>query len=101
MTFKSCFVKSGKVPYPFSKLKIIKDKSSHGKSWLFHIDETCVLKGCLFPGGYRLCGIKEKLSPTDLFFIENRNILKFHHGLLAAIIPQNPNHGLNKCELIF
>ena len=101
MTFKSCFVKSGKVPYPFSKLKIIKDKSSHGKSWLFHIDETCLLKGCLFPGGYRLCGIKEKLSPTDLFFIENRNILKFHHGLLAAIIPQNPNHGLNKCELIF
>ena len=60
-TTKSCYDKSEEVDnkdfilsYPFSKLKIERDLSSHGKSWLFHYDEKCILKGYLFPSGYRL-----------------------------------------------
>ena len=75
--------------------------SSHGKSWLFHYDEKCVLKGYLFPSGYRLYGKRIELSYSDIFLIENRNILKFRYGLLGAIIPCSPVVGINNCQLIF
>ena len=92
MTIASSYDKTNEVdnkdfilPYPFSKLKTKRDLSSHGKSWLFHFDKTCQLKGCLLPPGYRLYGNGNEFSHCDLFLIENRNIIKFHHGLLAAI----------------
>ena len=81
-------------------MKIKRDLSSHGKSWLFHFDETCLLKGYLFPSGYRLYTNGSELSLSDMFLIENRNILKFHYGLLGAIIPCSPIVGINSCKLV-
>ena len=107
MTITSNYDKTNEVdnknfilPYPFSKLKIKRDLSSHGKSWLFHFDETCLLKGYLFPSGYRLYRNGTELSHSDMFLIENRNILKFHYGLLGAIIPCSPIVGINSCKLV-
>ena len=107
MTIASCYDKTNEVenndfilPYPFSKLKIKRDLSSHGKSWLFHFDETCILKGRFFPSGYRLYGNRHELSHSDLFLIENRNVLKFHYGLLSAIISYSPIVGINNCKLV-
>lgn len=107
MTTGSCYDKTNEVdnkdfilPYPFSKLKIERDLSSHGKSWLFHYDEICILKGYLFPYGYRLYGNKTDLTKSDMFLIENRNILKFHYGLLGAIVPFSPIVGINNCQIV-
>ena len=53
-----------------------------------------------FPSGYRLYGNGIELSHSDMFLIENRNILKFHYGLLGAIIPCSPIVGINSCKLV-
>ena len=88
------------LPYPFSKLDIERDLSSHGKRWLFHFNEKCQLKRCLFPPGYKLYGNENEFSHCDLFLIENRNIIKFYHDVLAAIIHFHPIVGINKCKLV-
>ena len=39
---------------PFSSLDIIMSKGSSGKCWVFHLNPLGIMKGFLFPGGYRM-----------------------------------------------
>ena len=86
---------------PFSSLDIIMSKGSSGKYWVFHLNPQGIIKGFLFPGGYRIMRVRPTNNHAGEFFIENRNFLKSSYGLLAAIIPNKAEVvKIHKCELI-
>ena len=55
------------IPYPFNLLKVIKTKGSSGKCWMFHKNKEGKFTGYIFPGGYRIIGMKSLLSISGEF----------------------------------
>ena len=46
-----------------------------------------IMKGCLFPGGYRLYGLKVKSHLLEgVFFMECRNFKKNDRRVLSAMV---------------
>ena len=88
---KKSFIES--LPYPFSLLDLQEAKSSTGKCWLFHMSSKGVMQGYLFPGGYRLYGLKEDVHNNGAFFIECRNNQKNNIGVLSAMINKTDTVG--------
>ena len=83
--FHDCFIDN--LPYPFSSLDLRAVKSSSGQCWIFHMSNLGEMKGCKFPSGYRLFGLKEDNYQGGTFFMECRNFKKNVRCMVSAMIP--------------
>ena len=95
--FQKSFLDS--LPFPFSLLDLRKASSCTGKCWLFHMSDLGFFQGYLFPGGYRLYGLKKNESNVGTFFMECRNYKKNIRGVLSALIEKTDTVG-NKCATL-
>ena len=57
------------LPHPFCNLKVKRTKGSSGKCWVFHKSVERVFKGYLFPGGFRIMGMKQKKCQFRRIFL--------------------------------
>ena len=88
------------LPHPFRLLDLRKAKSSTGKCWIFYMSDNGFMRGCLFPGGYRLYGLKNGLQDINgTFFIECRNFQKNIRRVLSARVRKNQKVGIHNATL--
>ena len=87
------------LPYPFDILDLRLSRSSTGKCWLFHMSSKGVMHGFLFPGGYRLYGLKSRVKFDGTFFMECRNFQKNSIGVLSALVEKRATVGSFYCNL--
>ena len=56
------------LPKPFSRMKVRRTKGSSGKCWVFHKNESGILRGYLFPSGFRIFDVEKKPNSSYEFF---------------------------------
>ena len=62
------FGNRNQLPYPFSKLEVIRTKGSSGKCWMFYKNSRGKFMGYLFSSGFRTVGLKSTPNIRGEFF---------------------------------